>query len=184
MDNFKIFQYRWDIAILAEMHRSQGARLITLHKRCGMSRSVLRTCLARLIAACLVRQNPGYGHPLRPEYILTAAGEAIGPFCASFLKEGERRQISEVFLNKWSCPVMLRTGTEALRFNDLKRQLQPVTSRALSQALKLLHDHSCMAVRLIDSSPPTNLYSLSRKSRGLYRVYLEHQPVIDGMNLL
>lgn len=184
MDQYRLFQYRWDISLLAEMFRSNGAKLITLQQRCGISRGVLKSSLARLIAAGLVCENPGYGHPLRPEYILTANGQAIGPFCVEFLLEGQKRQIEEVMAGRWSAPTIIRTGPGAQRFNELKKQLDPVTSRALSSVLKSLQEHSCLITERLDTSPPANIYSLGKKSRGLYRIYQEHQTIIDAQELL
>lgn len=177
-DQYKIFHYRWDIPLLAEMFSRNGAKFITLASRYGISRGVLKASLQRLIASGLVIENPGYGHPLRPEYILTAAGKAIGPFCAAFLREGQKRAVSEVFRNKWSCPAIIATGHDSIRFNALKKHLSPVTSRALSATLRLLQDHDCMTSKRLDISPPANCYTLSRKSRGLYSIYREHQPTI------
>lgn len=179
-NQYQIFHYRWDIPLLAEMFRTNGAKFITLANRCGISRGVLKTSLTRLIASGLIAENPGYGHPMRPEYILTEAGKAIGPFCVAFLQEGAKREVTEVFRNKWSCPAIIATGDETIRFNALKKQLSPVTSRALSSTLKLLQDHDCMTTTRLDISPPANSYALSRKTRGLYSIYCEHRPIITA----
>lgn len=180
LDQYKIFHYRWDIPLLAELFSANGARFISLANRYGISRGVLKASLSRLIASGLVMENPGYGHPLRPEYILTEAGKAIGPFCVAFLQEGQKRKVTDVFRNKWSCPAIVATGDATIRFNALKKQLSPVTSRALSATLKLLQDHDCMTLTRLDISPPANSYALSRKTRGLYTIFREHRPVISS----
>ena len=44
--------------------------------RLGLSRSMLTASLTQLIEAGWLQRNPGHGHPLRPEYVLTDAGRA------------------------------------------------------------------------------------------------------------
>ena len=68
----KLVHHRWNIAIVAELHRSNGAKFVTLANRLELGHSTLKRCLNALIDLGLVRRNPGYGHPLRPEYLLTA----------------------------------------------------------------------------------------------------------------
>lgn len=170
--------------IIAELYRDRGAKLITLQSRLGMSRSMVKQSLERLIDAGLVAQNPGYGHPLRPEYVLTAHGEDVGPFCQQFYQEGQRQDVTEVFKNKWACPAIISTGLDQLRFNELKRKLSPVTSRALSVTLKNLQEGRCLAVSLIDGHPPANLYALTRDAQGLYEIYKDHCGVFEGLCLV
>ncbi len=66
-----LFHNRWSVPILAELHRQRGSRFVTLARTLGMSRESLRRTLAALIESGLVGRNPGYGHPLRPEYVLS-----------------------------------------------------------------------------------------------------------------
>ena len=72
-----LFHNRWSVPILAELHRQRGSRFVTLARTLGMSRESLRRTLAALIESGLVGRNPGYGHPLRPEYVLTTRGDRI-----------------------------------------------------------------------------------------------------------
>ncbi|MGH2451320.1 MAG: winged helix-turn-helix transcriptional regulator, partial [Candidatus Limnocylindria bacterium] len=69
-----LFHHRWAAPVLAELDRSRGSRFVTLSNRLALSRESLRRTLTALIDAGLVMKNPGYGHPLRPEYILTERG--------------------------------------------------------------------------------------------------------------
>ena len=184
MNEYKIFQYRWDIAILALLYVSKGGKLVTIQKHFGISRGVLRVCLARLIEADLLIINTGYGHPMRPEYILTKKGESLGPFCDEMLKEGRKQNIEEVFQNRWSCPIIIRTGEQKIRFNELKKELVPVTSRALSSTVKFLNEIKCLRRDILDISPPSFSYSLGRKSYGLYSIYKEHKGTITSLNLI
>ena len=54
------------------------AKFVVLQKRLGISRSSLQRTLRALIDAGLVKKNPGYGHPMRPEYLLTERGAKVG----------------------------------------------------------------------------------------------------------
>ena len=44
-----------------------------LQRRLDVTRDSLRRALDALIALGYVRRNEGYGHPLRPEYLITDA---------------------------------------------------------------------------------------------------------------
>lgn len=184
MNEYKIFQYRWDISILALLYMSKGDKLVTIQKYFEISRGVLKTCLTRLIEADLLIMNTGYGHPMRPEYILTEKGESLGPFCVEILKEGKKRNIEEVFQSRWSCPIIIGTGDQKKRFNELKMELMPVTSRALSSTVKFLYEIKCLRREILDISPPSFSYSLGKKSYGLYRIYKEHKRTITSLNLM
>ena len=64
--------------MLAELERQRGARFVALANRLGVSRDSLTRTLGALIDAGFVARNPGHGHPLRPEYILTKRGVPVG----------------------------------------------------------------------------------------------------------
>ena len=184
MKKLNLFQYRWDLSLLAELYQSSGAKFVTLQSRFDISRGILKTSLERLILAGLVVQNPGYGHPMRPEYILTPFGTSVGSLCNDLLDEGEKRGVSDIFYDKWSCPIVFSTGKEKVRFNTLKKSLNPITSRALSGSLKKLHQLECIKRSLLDANPPMNIYSIGKKSMGLFRIYDERKSEFDKKILI
>ena len=184
MGKINIFQYRWDLSLLAELYRSNGGKFITLQNRYGISRGILKTSLERLVSAGLVVQNPGYGHPMRPEYILTQLGISVGSLCDALLAEGEKRGVSDIFYDKWSCPIIFSTGKEKVRFNTLKKDLNPITPRALSGSLKKLHQLKCLRRSLLDTNPPMHIYSLAKKSLGLFKIYDERKSELDRRILI
>ena len=71
----ELLNHRWSLAVLAELERTRGSRFVVLLNRIGLAR-VPRVTLSNLVDAGLVERNPGYGHPLRPEYLLTPAARA------------------------------------------------------------------------------------------------------------
>src|SRR3546814_8449157 len=68
--------HRWLVPLLAVLASRKGARVVELIHRLGLSRDSLTRTLQAAAALGWVRRNPGHGHPLRPEYILTEAGSA------------------------------------------------------------------------------------------------------------
>src|SRR4051812_19869059 len=86
------------------MNRTRGSRFATLTGTLGVSGESLRRTLAFLVEESLVARNPGHGHPLRPEYVLTERGTEIAPACADVLAAlGPNEAVG---LKKWSLPVL------------------------------------------------------------------------------
>src|SRR5262245_47973361 len=85
-----LFHRRWSVPILAELHRGDshpgGSKFITLLNRLRISRDSLTATLGHLMHHDLVMRNPGYGHPMRPEYLLAEAGYDIAPGCVRLMK--------------------------------------------------------------------------------------------------
>ena len=131
-----LFHNRWSVPILAELHRQRGSRFVTLSRTLGLSRESLRRTLAALTDAGLVGRNPGYGHPLRPEYVLTRAGERISGACRPLVEQLRRGNLEEIGLKKWSMPVVFALAEGPLRFSELRDRLEGVSPRALALALK------------------------------------------------
>ena len=112
-------------------------------------------------------RNPGYGHPSRPEYVLTGKGRRLAPACARLLQELRRRGVQDVVLKKWSLPILAALDGEA-RFGELRRAVG-ATPRALTLALKALVARGLVERRVHAGFPPSTTYRLTRKSRVLHR---------------
>ena len=166
-DAIALFHHRWAAPILAELRRQKGSRFAALAGVLGVSRESLRRTLAALIELGLVARNPGYGHPLRPEYVLTARGEQVAQRCSRLLTAlGAAR---EVALRKWSLPVLLALR-RAGRFSELRNELPGITPRALAMALKDLQAAGFVERRVDeDAYPPTVVYAATSSARPLQR---------------
>jgi DNA-binding HxlR family transcriptional regulator len=166
-DLIALFHHRWAAPILAELERQKGARFAALAGILGVSRESLRRTLVALIDLGLVARNPGYGHPLRPEYVLTEAGAHVASRCTRLLRAlGDAR---EVALRKWSLPVLVALR-DAGRFSELREELPGITPRALALALKDLQAAGLVERRVDeDAYPPTVVYAATRAARPLQR---------------
>ena len=159
--------YRWSAPVLAELGRTHGTRFVVLAKHLGVGRTSLRRTLDALVELGLVRRNPGYGHPLRPEYLLTSAGESVAARCERLLAavDGTR----DVVLRKWSLPVLAALGQRA-RFSELRDALPGVTARALALALKDLERAGLVDRRVEETYPPTAVYAPTLAAARLQRI--------------
>jgi DNA-binding HxlR family transcriptional regulator len=166
----RLFHHRWAAPVLAELHRSKGSRFVTLSNRLGLGRESLRRTLTALIEAGLVMKNPGYGHPLRPEYILTERGRSVAPACARLLAALERLDANDVGLNKWSMPAVLALGDGECRYSELRKRLPMVTPRALTLTLKDLSSAGLVERRVTSDYPPATVYRLRARARPLARI--------------
>ena len=151
--------------MLAELGRRRGARFVELRNALEVPRDSLARTLAALAEAGLVARNPGYGHPLRPEYILTPDGVRLAGACERLLAELDG--LHEVALRKWSMPLVSALAGGARRFSELRQTLPGITSRALALALKELQ-----AARLVERTvtadyPPATTYRLTRRATRL-----------------
>jgi DNA-binding HxlR family transcriptional regulator len=165
-----LFHNRWSVPVLAELHRQRGSRFVTLSRTLGLSRESLRRTLAALIDGGLVGRNPGYGHPLRPEYVLTSAGGSIAGACRPLVEQLRRGNLEGVGLKKWSMPVVFALAGGPLRFSELREGLERVSPRALALALKDLEDAGLVERRVTEDYPPATMYRLTSLGLPLARL--------------
>ena len=144
--------------VLAEIRRTRGSRFATLAGRLGVTGESLRRTLAYLLDEGLVERNPGYGHPLRPEYLLTRRGKIVAPHVRRLLDRLAGHE--EVGLKKWSLPVLAALD-EPRRFSELRATL-PASPRALTLALKDLQAARLVRRRVTDEYPPQVRYEATR----------------------
>lgn len=155
----EFFHNKWSLGIIAELHRDRGTKFVTLCRRLGAPPGSMKLNLEILIEAGLVQRNPGYGHPLRPEYILTPAGLTIGEQAMNLMDRLPSRSLGEI---KWCLPALSVIGEQA-RFSEVRKALPGITDRALSKCLRVLEE-SGVAVREVEASyPPRVTYKVADK---------------------
>lgn len=77
------------------------------------------------------------------------------------------RPVLEQIANKWSVLILAVLCTEPSRFNAIKRRLDPITHKALTEALRRLERNGLVNRRVITSSPVAVEYSITPLGRTL-----------------
>lgn len=161
----RFLHHRWALPILAHVASERGCKLVTLHKRLGIAPPILRRTLAQLVELDLVVHNPGYGHPLRPEYVLGALGNEVASPAQALWQWIRRAEVEQSLLKKWSLPALTVIGLGAERFNEINRLLVGATPRATTLALKDLVAIELARRSISDGYPPTPYYAPARRAR-------------------
>lgn len=156
--------HRWTLPVLAEIERTRGSRFATLSGRLGVSGESLRRTLRALEADGLVTRNPGYGHPLRPEYVFTERARGLGPPAQRLVEALHGHE--EVGLKKWSLPVLAALD-EPRRFSELRAVLPEASPRALTLSLKDLQAAGLVRRTVTDDYPPAVVYELTPAARSI-----------------
>ena len=120
--------HRWAIPVMAELHLRKGAKTVTLRNALRVAPDSLRRTLEGLAERGLVERNPGYGHPMRPEWILTMAGKRLGPPCVAVSRSVRRLGIQGAAGRKWTLPVLLTLRSGESRFSEIGRALPPTST--------------------------------------------------------
>jgi DNA-binding HxlR family transcriptional regulator len=77
------------------------------------------------------------------------------------------RPVLEQIANKWSVLILTVLCAEPARFNAIKRRLDPITHKALTEALRRLERNGLVNRRVIASSPVAVEYSITPLGRTL-----------------
>src|ERR1700710_636689 len=117
-DLIELFHHRWAAPALALLADRGGVRFVELQRRLGVGGGALGRALDALIETGLARRNDGYGHPLRPEYVVTAKGRRVARIASGVVAADD----ADVLLRKWSVPVLSVLGPER-RFTELRSSL-------------------------------------------------------------
>jgi len=148
----------WAITALGLMADGVSGRVSPLAAAAGCGRTSMLASVEHLVDLGLLENNPGYGHPLRPEYRFTDRGAGFAEWALeldSIVKtDGEKALLR----TKWSLPLISCLPDE-VRYSEIRRQLLPVTDRALSASLGRLTDCRWIRRKVTGSiSPPTVSY--------------------------
>lgn len=161
---------RWLVAVMAEMHGRRGARFIELLNAIGIARESLSRTIDQALELGWIVRNPGHGHPMRPEYVLTREGQPIAQAAARIARTLGTLGIEPAGLTRWSLALLYAMYDGADRFSMLSRILAPATPRALSQGLKALAANDLVDREVEEGFPPTSRYRLTVKGRDLVRL--------------
>ena len=153
----KIGQYRWCFRSLILLMQQDGCKFVTLVRTLGASDGGMRQALDHLIILGWVMRNPGYGHPSRPEYILTTEGWARTKELDIFT----RLIPNDYEPSKWSLQAIWLLRQGPMRHKDLLSGLETITPRALSETLKELEEAGILLRTVRDSRPPSVTYQLT-----------------------
>ena len=77
------------------------------------------------------------------------------------------RPVLEQIVNKWSVLILTVLCSEPSRFNAIKRRLDPITHKALTEALRRLERNGLVHRRVIPSSQVAVVYSITPLGRSL-----------------
>lgn len=132
-----LFDKRWNVRILALLHELNGARFAVMKHELEINADSLTRSLQFLSYKGWVERNPGYGHPLRPEYVLTSRGQAMAQECGKLVNVVERLNVADTVYRKWSVPLLVTINGGIARFNGLRNALA-ISPRALTHGLQRL----------------------------------------------
>jgi DNA-binding HxlR family transcriptional regulator len=168
-DLIALGKQRWMAAALADIGAHKGARFVELIHRLSLPRDTLSRTLEAAQALGWLMRNPGYGHPLRPEYTLTGEGVRIAEIAARQISAQAQLGLAPGTLTRWGLPIVHSLDAGFQRFNDLSRRLAIASPRALSQGLRTLAANDLVKRALIDDYPPISLYRLTERGLILAR---------------
>lgn len=147
----------WAIPILANLHAGIAGRQAPLLAATGASRTAFAQSMDHLIAMGLLERNPGYGHPLRPEFRLTSLGVTAAAI-ANRIQSVTADEDQDLLRRSWTLPVLTALHRPS-HFNDIKRNLRTITDRALSQSLKTMEVRNWVQRNVDESArPPRSIY--------------------------
>lgn len=133
----KVTSRAWALNILALMHSGTPGRQASLLVTTGAGRTAFAQSLGHLIDLNLLERNSGHGHPLRPEYRLTASGKKLAKMAEDINRIAGRSDDLLLLRRAWTVPI-LAVSQAPLHFGEFKDHLGSITDRALSQSLKRL----------------------------------------------
>lgn len=159
----------WALPILSSMYVGVAGRQAPLLAATGASRTAFAQSMDHLIKNGLMERNPGYGHPLRPEFRLTQLGKEAAAI-ADKVQRVSSEDDQSLLRKTWTLPVLTSLQTPS-HFNDIKRNLQTISDRALSLSLKSMEGRDWVH-RSVDETarPPRSIYSAINTGRVISKI--------------
>ena len=159
----------WALPILSSLHTGVAGRQAPLLAATGASRTAFAQSMEHLISIGLLERNPGHGHPLRPEFRLTPPGIEAAAI-AHKIQSASAAPDRDLIRRSWTLPILTTLRTPS-HFNEIKRNLQTISDRALSQSLKSMEVRNWVC-RSVDEAarPPRSIYTAVNTGRVLSRL--------------
>ncbi|MFN3729040.1 MAG: winged helix-turn-helix transcriptional regulator [Fimbriimonadaceae bacterium] len=161
---------RWALACLSVLSAEDGARFVRLCRVLEQNPLSIRAALDHLMTLDLVMRNPGYGHPLRPEYILTQRGLNVGDAARHVWDIARSISTPNVVWRKWTGPLLVAVDGPS-EFGVLRSRLTPITDRALTAALRETQSAGWLKRTPIRSFPPSVLYARNPSAETLSQAF-------------
>jgi DNA-binding HxlR family transcriptional regulator len=158
----ELFHHRWAAPALAMLEARGAVRFVELQRKLGVGRESLRRAVDALVELGYVEHNEGYGHPLRPEYLITETGRAAAELAVRVVESTAH----ETLLRKWSVPVLAQL-MQPQRFSELRKSLATVTPRALALGLRDLESARLVRREVLPTRPPSTVYRLTPQARAI-----------------
>jgi DNA-binding HxlR family transcriptional regulator len=86
---------------------------------------------------------------------------------AVFFADCAARSFFDQVANKWSVMILTLLTGKPTRFNEMKRKMEGITHKALTQALRRLERNGLIARRVLNTSPVAVEYSITELGRTL-----------------
>ncbi|MBW8724389.1 MAG: helix-turn-helix transcriptional regulator [Inquilinus limosus] len=86
---------------------------------------------------------------------------------AVFFADCAARSFFDQVANKWSVMILTLLSEKPTRFNEIRRRLEGVTHKALTQALRRLERNGLIARKVLATSPVAVEYSITDLGRTL-----------------
>ncbi len=86
---------------------------------------------------------------------------------AVFFADCAARSFFDQVANKWSVMILTLVNEKPTRFNELRRRLEGVTHKALTQALRRLERNGLIAREVLATSPVAVEYSITELGQTL-----------------
>jgi len=86
---------------------------------------------------------------------------------AVFFADCAARSFFDQVANKWSVMILTLLIDKPTRFNEMRRKMEGITHKALTQALRRLERNGLIARKVLDTSPVAVEYSITELGRTL-----------------
>jgi DNA-binding HxlR family transcriptional regulator len=160
-------RHRWTVPLIAALAARNGGRFVELLHVLGLSRESLSRTLDGATATGWVMRNPGHGHPLRPEYVLTDKGKIVASLCMRIVQAESTIGLAPGDIGRWSRPIIRIIDSGEHRYSGIARNLPGSNPRALTQNLKSLVMNRLVMRTVVAQYPSVAEYHLSAAGAGL-----------------